>query len=127
MSHKIDAVLLAKARYEYDKDVEKLRKYSILPDTHNRELFVVGTLALPEDHVTTEITPMMVVEAAERRAEEYGKPIEGYMKELRIAVDRLEAHGPKALVISAYKKYEAYDLAVEAAQSEDPFETILQR
>ena len=122
---KIDAVLLAKAKYEYEKDVDKLLKYDILPATHNRLLFVLGTLELPEDHDHTIITPEQVVTAAERRAEEYGKDIKVYIKELRITVDALEKHSPKDVITSKYKKFEAYDLAVEAALSEDPFETIL--
>ncbi len=104
---KIDATLLAKANYEMVKDKEKLEKYNILPTKE------------------TLVTPEMIAEAAKLRAEEYDKDIKGYVKELEIAVKRFTEHSERDLVESNYKRLESYDLAVEAADSEDPFATIV--
>lgn len=104
---KIDATMLAKAKFEMVKDKEKLEKYNILPTKENP------------------VTPEMIAEAATLRAEEYDKDIKGYVKELEIAVKRFTEHTERDLVESNYKRLESYDLAVEAAEEDDPFAAIV--
>jgi len=122
---RIDSTLLAKAKYEYDKEVEKLSKYNLLPDNHNPELFVKGTQELPEGHVLRDITPLMISDAAEARAAEYGKDIKVYTKELEYSLNKLEKFTPKEVIKMNYRRFESYDIAEEAAQAEDPFDAIL--
>lgn len=107
MPSKIDATMLAKAKYEMQKDKEKLEKYKIYPT---------------EEHP---VTPLMIAEAAKERALEYGKDVQVYVKELEIAVKRFEDHSPRDIVESNYKRLESYDLAVEAVDAEDPFAAIV--
>ncbi len=107
---KIDATMLAKAKFDYVKDKDKLTKYHLLPKNHGGE---------------KDPAPKDILMAAEERAKEYGKEVDGYIKELEIAVDRFKAHSARDIIESNYKRYEAYDDAVEASQAEDPFSAIL--
>ncbi len=103
---KIDAILLGKAKFDLVKDKEKLTKYDLYP--------------------TKDVTPQQIAGAAQLRAEEYGKDVAVYVKELEIAVKRFQNHSERDIVESNYKRYEAHDAAVEAAETDDPFSAILE-
>jgi len=107
---KIDATMLAKAKFDYVKDLEKLNGYDLVPPNHGGD---------------RDITPKDIATAAQLRHEEYGKPLAGYVKELEIAVDKFTKHTARDIIESNYKRYEAFDNAVEASQAEDPFSAIL--
>ena len=118
---RIDAVLLAKAKYDYDKDREKLAKYNMLPLSHK----MPKNEYIKDECFVEEVTPLMVADAATARAKEYGKDVKVYTKELEISVKRMSEHGPVDMLQGNYKRYESYDLAAEAAQAENPFAAIL--
>lgn len=121
---RIDSVLLAKANFDYIKDAEKLIKYDLLPSNHVEVLAKQGRI--PADYKGhDEITPLMIAHAAKLRAEEYGKDVKIYVKELEIAVKKFAEHEATDLLKSNYKRYESYDIAAEAANAEDPWSTIL--
>lgn len=121
---RIDSVLLAKANFDYIKDAEKLIKYDLLPSNHVQTMIKQGRVdADYKGH--DEITPLMIAEAAEKRAKEYGKDVKSYVKELEIAVKKFVDHEPAEILKQNYKRYESYDIAAEAANAEDPFATIL--
>lgn len=120
---RLDSVLLAKAMFDYRKDAEKLAKYNLVPANHIDTLKSQGIIS--EDYEAREITPVEIAEAAEARAAEYGKDIKGYLRELEIAVERFKNHNPEDILKSNYKKYESYDIAAEAANSDDPWGTLL--
>ena len=103
---KVDPTLLAKAKFDLVKDKDKLRKYGLWP--------------------VSEVTPEKLAEAAKIRALEYKKDdAGGYLKELEIAVDRFKNHTERDIVESNYKRYLGFELAVEAAEADDPFSAIL--
>ncbi len=116
--NKLDATMLQKAKFDFTKDMDKLQKYGLVPENH----VVDATNA--DQLVPVETDPEVVLAAAEIRAEEYGKEVDGYIKELRIAVDRFSKHSPKEMVKSNYQRYESYDLAVAAVDTEDPYKSI---
>ena len=109
---RLDSTLLAKAKYDYDKDCDKLSKYGLLTTNHNG-----GTV--------DEVTPLMISDAAEARAAEYGKDVKVYVKELEISVKRLTEHSGEEILRSNYQRFEGKDLAEEAVQAENPFAAIL--
>jgi len=121
---RIDSVLLAKANFDYINDAEKLIKYDLVPSNHVQTL--IDLERVPEGYKGhDEIKPEQIAKAARLRAEEYGKDVKAYAKELEIAVDRFVKNEPEDILKANYKRYESYDLAAEAANSEDPFKTML--
>ena len=123
MSGKIDSELLRKAKYEYDKDKEKLIRYDILPVNHITEK---DMLAHPELTKHKKITPMLILNAAKVRETEYDKDLKSYIKELEIATAKLEAHSPQEIIKSHYRRFESGDIALLATMEEDPFTAILE-
>ena len=111
---KKDATMLQKAKFEFTKDLDKLQKYGLVPEDYK------VTRENATELIPTQTDPEVILEAAERRAEEYDKEVEGYIKELRIAADRFSKHSPRDMVEANYKRFESYDDAVAAVEAEDP-------
>ncbi len=109
---RIDSTLLDKASYNYSLEKEKLLKYGLLPIGHKG-----GTVE--------EVTPRMIAEAAKLRADEYGKDIKVYTKELEIVVNKFINHTDEEIMKSNYRRSENRDFAEEAVQSENPFRSML--
>ncbi len=111
---KKDATMLQKAKFDFTKDLEKLQKYDLVPKDY------VADKTNAMELVPTQTDPEVILAAAEQRAEEYDKEVEGYIKELRIAADRFSKYTPRDQVEMNYKKYESYDAAVAAVEADDP-------
>ena len=111
---KKDATMLQKSKFEFTKDLDKLQKYGIVSPDYK------VTRENATELIPTQTDPEVILEAAERRAEEYDKEVEGYIKELRIAADRFSKHSPRDMVEANYKRFESYDDAVAAVEAEDP-------
>ena len=111
---KKSATMLQKAKFDFTKDLQKLQKYGIVSEDYkvdkDNATEVIPTLTDPE----------VILAAAEQRAEEYGKEVEGYIKELRIAADRFSKYSPRDQVEMNYNRYESYDDAVAAVEADDP-------
>jgi len=111
---KKDATMLQKAKFDFDKDLDKLQKYGIVSPEYK------VTRENAAEIIPTQTDPEVILEAAEKRAEEYDKELDGYIKELRIAAERFSKYSPRDMVNMNYNRYESYDLAVAAVEAKDP-------
>ncbi len=117
--NKLDATMLQKAKFDFTKDLEKLQRYGIVAENH--------AVNADNSHelVPVQTDPEVILAAAKVRASEYDPDkLENYVKELRIAADRFSKHSPRDMVKSNYQRYESFDDAVAAVETEDPYKSI---